>query len=154
VMNPVIAEGHGLVVQHSHRQPGEQIVVVATSSDDRSAAAIKVKPAELRWLIETGGPAALSVIATRYLRGAPRSLNDADQPPTNPLIVQPGFVVVHCRLVDSWIVVRHVEPERGRNVVGIVLNTDQMRWLIRTGGPAALAALDHAAPAPAGADST
>jgi hypothetical protein len=31
---------------------------------------------------------------------------------------------------------------------------DHLRWLIQTGGPAALAALDNAAPAPAGADST
>jgi hypothetical protein len=149
VMNPVIAEGHGLVVQHSHQQPGEQIVVVASSADDRSAAVIKLTPDELRCLIETAGPAALSLIANRYLPGAPPATSQSAS--TSSLLIETGFVVVHCRLVDSWIVVRHVEPERGRNVVGIVLDTDQMRWLIRVGGPAALAALAGLDPATAGA---
>jgi dTDP-4-dehydrorhamnose reductase len=56
-----------------------------------------------------------------------------------------GIVLLLSALADEWrpaVVIAQAGTARAR----VAVDADQLRWLIHTGGPAALAALDQPAP--------
>jgi predicted ThiF/HesA family dinucleotide-utilizing enzyme len=135
-MNDPLAQGSGLSV-HTGRYDRWAIEVVDTAGL-LGAGRLGITADQLRWLVHTGGPAALA------------ALDQGTNPMNDTRVLAEGSgLSVHPGRYDRWA----IEVVGTAGILGdgwLGISEDQLRWLVHTGGPAALAALDQPAPATEG----